>query len=450
MQLLLRDTSLTSPPPSGRRRSKRLARPGIVVQIRRKKPDGKTASRKMSPSDLASSEKRRNPKRKAAAPPQSHVLPDNLLEEAMRPLTSEEIEEWDGWIELESEPAFFTMILKDLGIFYQNPWEVTGPVWFANQTTSNACATVALLNIVMNHTDINLGSELETFKEATAEMSTAVRGYELGRNKFIRKTHNSFARRMDCLNADLFLESEASDTKTRKRAQASRNTSRKKKPKKRHSNDYGYHFVAYVPSGGFVWELDGLRGKPRKLGRIDGDCWTNIARPQIEARMLQYEESQLSFNLLSLCQSTFQKYKKAVRVALATVHFLDARMKTQHGDTYSKLVTDGDIQLDTNDALLLAEYDLKPEDVIGELATVSLKSRVVEVNLSASEGASLRRQFVIEARAAMGEYRGETMVAMADEGRVTARKKDYGTVLHKWISKLAEKGVLEDIVKLSA
>ncbi len=96
-----------SPPPSGRRRSKRLARPGIVVQIRRKKPDGKTASRKMSQSDLASSEKRRNPKRKAAAPPQSHVLPDNLLEEAMRPLTSEEIEEWDGWIELESEPVSY-------------------------------------------------------------------------------------------------------------------------------------------------------------------------------------------------------------------------------------------------------------------------------------------------------------------------------------------------------
>lgn len=118
----------------------------------------------------------------------------------------------------------------------------------------------------MNHADIDLGSELETFKEATAEMSTAVRGYELGRNKLIRKTHNSFARRMDCLNADLFLENEASDAQPRKRAQASRNTYRKKKAKKRHSNDYGYHFIAYVPSGGFVWELDGLRGAPRKLG----------------------------------------------------------------------------------------------------------------------------------------------------------------------------------------
>ncbi|OAR00631.1 hypothetical protein LLEC1_02006 [Akanthomyces lecanii] len=474
-----------SPLPSGRRRSKRLAKPGIVVQIRRKKLDGKKASRKMSQSDLASSEKRRNPKRKAAAPPQSHVLPDNLLEEAMKPLTSDDIGEWDGWIELESEPAFFNMILKDLGVkdvkvqelftldqdsldilpkpvygliflFQYAPslddddaGDVTGPVWFANQTTSNACATVALLNIVMNHADIDLGGELEAFKEATAEMSTAVRGYELGRNRFIRKTHNSFARRMDCLNADLFLENEASDLKTGKRAAASRNTSRKKKPKKRHSNDYGYHFIAYVPSGGSVWELDGLRGNPRRLGRFDGQYWTNTARPHIEARMLQYEESQLSFNLLSLCQSTFRGYRNSVRAALSAVHFLDARMKTQHGDAYSKLVSDDDNELDTDDALLLAEYSLKPEDVFEKFAADSLKSRVSEGNLSASDGASLRHEFVIKARAAMGEYRDEAMVAVLDEERVTARKKDYGSVLHKWISKLAEKGSLEDIVKLS-
>lgn len=89
-----------SPPPSGRRQSKRFA-----VQTRRKKSDGQTVCRTMSQSDLATSDQRRNAKRKAAAPPQSHVLPDNLLEEALKPLTSEDIEEWDGWIELESEPV---------------------------------------------------------------------------------------------------------------------------------------------------------------------------------------------------------------------------------------------------------------------------------------------------------------------------------------------------------
>lgn len=119
----------------------------------------------------------------------------------------------------------------------------------------------------MNHAAIDLGSELKAFKEATSKMSTAMRGYELGINKFIRKTHNSFARRMDCLNADLFLENEASDTKSRKRV-PSRAMSRKKKSKKRSNNEYPYHFIAYVPSGGVVWELDGLRGKPQKIGSL--------------------------------------------------------------------------------------------------------------------------------------------------------------------------------------
>ncbi|XWW99963.1 hypothetical protein V2A60_007977 [Cordyceps javanica] len=465
--------------------SQRFAKSGIVVQFRRKKPNGEAISQKMSQSDLATNEQRRNPKRKAAAPPQSHVLPDDLLEEALKPLTSNDIEDWDGWIELESEPAFFNIILQDLGVqgvkiqelvsldqdsldilpkpvygliflFQYAPFldddeagDEGGPLWFANQTTSNACATVALLNIVMNHASIDLGSELKAFKEATSKMSTAVRGYELGRNKFIRQTHNSFARRMDCLNADLFLENEASDTKSRKRAPASRSTSRKKKPKKRRSDDYGFHFIAYVPSGGFVWELDGLRGKPRKLGSFDSDDWTSVARPQIEARLLQYEESQLSFNLLSLCQSPLQEYKKSILDTLTAVYLLDAGMTTRHGDAYTTLVSASDMQLDLNDSLLLSAYDLKPEDIAAELPAASLHLTLCDDMPNASEAANRRAELVTQARAAMGEYRGEAMVAMVDEERVTARKKDYGSVLHKWISKLAEKGVLGDIIKLS-
>ncbi|OAA73648.1 ubiquitin carboxyl-terminal hydrolase [Cordyceps fumosorosea ARSEF 2679] len=472
----------SSPPGTAQRRSKRLSNAGFVIRIRGGKTDGsKTASRTMSQPEPAVGDQRRNPKRKAAAPPQSHVLPDNLLEEALKPLTSADIEEWDGWIELESEPAFFNTILKDLGVkdvkvqelfsldqdsldFLPKP--VYGLIFLfqyapfhddnqvedeSGPTTSNACATVALLNIVMNHTAIDLGSELRIFKEATAGMSTAVRGYELGRNKFIRKMHNSFARRMDCLNADLFLENDASDAKSRKRGAASLTASRKKKPKKRHSSDYGYHFIAYVPSGGFVWELDGLRGNPQKLGSFDGDGWTNLARPQIEARMLQYEENQISFNLLSLCQSPLQKNKKSVLSALTAVRFLDSQAKTQHEDVYTTLVSNSDTQLDPNDPLLLAEYNLKSEDVAKEPPTEVIKARVSKAcSISARDAASLRHELVTEARASMGEYRGEAMAAMADEERVAERKKDYGSVLHKWISKLAEKGVLEDIIKMSS
>merc|ERR1719160_2176555 len=88
--------------------------------------------------------------------------------------------------------------------------------WFANQTIHNACATVALLNIVMNAPDVDLGPQLESFRESTRDLSTALRGHRLSSNEFIRSTHNSFSRRMDHLNADLALEDEARAPKAKK------------------------------------------------------------------------------------------------------------------------------------------------------------------------------------------------------------------------------------------
>lgn len=57
---------------------------------------------------------RRNPKRKVsetadentnADTEASNELASDLLEKACSPLTPHEIEEWQGWIELESEPV---------------------------------------------------------------------------------------------------------------------------------------------------------------------------------------------------------------------------------------------------------------------------------------------------------------------------------------------------------
>lgn len=62
---------------------------------------------------------RRNPKRKAseAASELNHRLnSDQLLDEALAPLSLKDVQEWEGWVELESEPAFFNIILRDLGV----------------------------------------------------------------------------------------------------------------------------------------------------------------------------------------------------------------------------------------------------------------------------------------------------------------------------------------------
>jgi ubiquitin carboxyl-terminal hydrolase L5 len=61
-----------------------------------------------------SDETRRNLKRKAA--PEAFEVPDNLLDEALAPMQPGELEDWDSWVEIESDPDLFNLILQNLGV----------------------------------------------------------------------------------------------------------------------------------------------------------------------------------------------------------------------------------------------------------------------------------------------------------------------------------------------
>lgn len=50
-----------------------------------------------------------------------------------------------------------------------------------------------------------------------------------------------------------------------------------------------YHFVAYVPIKGRLYELDGLKEAPIDLGPIpEGTEWTDVVKPVLEKRMMKY------------------------------------------------------------------------------------------------------------------------------------------------------------------
>lgn len=68
-------------------------------------------------------------------------------------------------------------------------------------------------------------------------------------------------RRLDLLNADLGTENEAKEFK-KKRAKV--NTSRKRR---KPSSDAAFHFIAYVPIEGKVWQLNGLENHPVCIGK---------------------------------------------------------------------------------------------------------------------------------------------------------------------------------------
>lgn len=51
-------------------------------------------------------------------------------------------------------------------------------VWFAHQLADDACASQAILNVLFNCPDVELGDELRAFREDTEEMSAVVRAFD--------------------------------------------------------------------------------------------------------------------------------------------------------------------------------------------------------------------------------------------------------------------------------
>ncbi len=92
----------------------------------------------------------------------------------------------------------------------------------------------------------------------------------------IRKAHNSFAR------AEPFMSEERAASE----------------------DDEAFHFVAYVPHGGRVYELDGLQKAPIDVGQVsEGDKWWSTAASEIQRRISQYGAAELRFAVMGVCKS---------------------------------------------------------------------------------------------------------------------------------------------------
>ena len=57
-----------------------------------------------------------------------------------------------------------------------NESEYLGKVFFARQVITNACATQAILSVLLNRPDIQLGTELTNLKEFTAQFDPELKG----------------------------------------------------------------------------------------------------------------------------------------------------------------------------------------------------------------------------------------------------------------------------------
>lgn len=142
----------------------------------------------------------------------------------------------EGWLELESDPGLFSLLLEDFGVkgvqveeIYDLNKPLDGPVYgfiflfrwveerrsrrkvveqnetfvkdedivnnifFAQQMVPNSCATHALISILLNCPNIHLGETLTRLKAHTQGMSPDNKGWAIGNTPELACAHNSHA-----------------------------------------------------------------------------------------------------------------------------------------------------------------------------------------------------------------------------------------------------------------
>ena len=215
----------------------------------------------------------------------------------------------EGWCTIESDPGVFTELLsafgvKDIqldelysldddtlasmgeihGLIFLFKWQKPSAsadqpqisedpsIFFANQVVNNACATQAMIQILLNKdTEVSVGSELGQLKDFTQSMPPDVRGLAISNSESIRAAHNSFSHQG-------FV---SIDDPNQKEGDA-------------------FHFIGYIEKNGKLIELDGLQAGPIDHGAATPENWLSVARAVIEKRIQQYSASEIRFNLMAM------------------------------------------------------------------------------------------------------------------------------------------------------
>lgn len=104
-----------------------------------------------------------------------------------------------------------------------------------------------------------------------------MKGLSIGNSQLIREVHNSFRK------PDAFFVQQEKEKESAK------------------EGDEIYHFISYVPFGDRLYELDGLQKGPIVLKGIEqGEGWIEIAKREINKRIVEYSQNEIGFNLLAI------------------------------------------------------------------------------------------------------------------------------------------------------
>ncbi|CAD7938319.1 unnamed protein product [Amoebophrya sp. A25] len=334
----------------------------------------------------------------------------------------------DQWCLIESDPGVFTELVDKVGVkgiqfeevydldmvpkdgchgliflFKCNskePREVcTHPpagLFFAKQVIHNACATQAILAVLLNSKIKELGTQLSDFKSFTEALDPESKGLAIGNQNVIRTVHNSFARQS---SFDFVHD-------------------------KNDPSDDSFHFVGYVPYNGKVYELDGLQDGPIEIGKVDETTkdWIATVKPEIQRRMDKYQnegKGEIRFNLLAITDDPSYSVEKEITKLRHQRQRANIKMVSFGEDIFLSDEVDDD---EAPDGVLT--FEELPDDV-EELKKMTREATEKIASLESSIADALKRK---------EQYQREN----------TRRRHDYVPFLLCALKHLARKGKLMD------
>ena len=278
-------------------------------------------------------------------------------------------------------------------------------------------------------------------------------------------------RKMDMLNIDLALENEFDDRRKPKKKQCDPSGSKRRGTVT--DEDYldenaSFHFIAYIPINNEVWKLDGLDRQPEKLGSwpflcpiwlthgIDqtalGSCedgdWLSVIKPVLQTRMAEYEEGQIEFGLLALCQDPLTSHRVKLSANIKSIVAVHTRLDTLNPD-WKIFVDEG------TDGEISGSSTLSGPDTVFGITDAALEgattpSSVAERSLAdcPAKLMTLRQELIKEQVLLRASILREEHSKRDDERRANDCRHDYGPMIYAWLRMLAEKdGLLKELVQ---
>jgi ubiquitin carboxyl-terminal hydrolase L5 len=396
-------------------------------------------------------------------------------------------ETWQGFCEIESEPAYFNTILREMGVQDATVREVFGmtpdlldmlpqpiyglillfryrqfgnedqatdcpsDVWFANQLPAqNSCGTLAMINTLMNNPDVEVGEHLAQFKDFTKDMTPFQRGEALASFDFVKKIHNSFAKEMDILENDKHLSYKVNRAQRLKDQAVKSTTKTTTRYSRRHSADSvatndsaesfeenGHHFIAFVPVGTEVWKLDGLDAQPTSVGSFNpdaGETWLTAASDIVGTLMAAGDDD---YGVLALAQCPLSPLRRKTSLTINTLAHVDSRLDTLT-PTWRSFAEE--VAEPTSPRLLGLEQHLPLHPVPS-----TIKAQIDAEALDRLLGR--RRALVQELGGLAASIVEEMALEAGEEEKTRQRRFDTGSAIKVWLEMLAGNGWLEENLK---